>query len=159
MAVNHVLEGSQHPVIVRRGDPGQQVEQVGICPDQDPCPSGVDSAVDRFCRLRRSGPRHRFEVGGELFARAVESERIVVHAAIADDVRPDPTGVDGRGTLYTGTRQLVPERLGVSAHGELGSAVRTLAGNSGRPGNTGSVDHRAVTLAKQQQQGEGVRLR
>ena len=127
-AAQQRLKPLEHVEVVHGRDPREQRDEGSVRPDEDAIAPALDAGVDRLGGALGRGARERGEFLDERVL--VGSAMVVdVEAGVLDDLRRDAAGVHGD-RAHAGPAQLVTQRLGVPAHGELRCAVGALRRDS-----------------------------
>ena len=145
------VEAVDQAVVARRRDPNEQIEEVGVGADEHPCPAALDSADDDLGGPLRRGPRELLELDGELAGGAERLPVVGAEPRVADDRGLHSAGVDVD-RADAGLAQLLAQRVGVAADGELRGAVGALVREADQAEDARGVDDRARILGEEQRQ-------
>src|SRR6202020_1770114 len=100
--------------------------------EEDPALAGLAPSVDDLGGAFGRRPRERIEHLRRLVLGRVGRQRMGVKAGVADNVRLDPAGKDGR-RARTPAAELLTQRVREAAGGELGGGVGALVRPAQQP--------------------------
>ena len=145
------VEAVDQVVVARRRDPNERVEEVGVGADEHASAAALDAVLDDLGGALGSGPGELLEFDCGVVDVFEVVPVVGAEAGVADDRRLHPAGVDVD-RAHPGLAQLLPQRVGVAADGELRRAVGALMGEADQAEDARGVDDRARVLGEQDRQ-------